>query len=351
MSPAPVVSRRLADRALARPPNPPTEKPMRNTVLSLLCCCALVALTGEAHAQAYPSRPIRIIVPYAPGGTTDIVGRQMGQRLSEALGQPVVIENKPGGNTVIGAQAVTGAAPDGHTLLFTNDATFVLNPLLFPSLAYNVQKDFVPVATVTYVPLALVVNASLPVNSFKELVAYTKAGKGKLSYGSFGAGSQPHLMGEMYNKLTGGDLVHVPYKGAGPAVTDVLGGQILFTFPAFPTIQGHLKSGRLKVLAVSGDKRVPLAQDVPTFAEAGYKDMDIGGWYAFLAPAGTPREIVAKLNASVASVLADREFVEKNMTSQGMVPMVSTPEQFAASIRKETARMADIVKKSGAKVE
>ena len=199
------------------------------------------------------------------------------------------------------------------------------------------NRDFAPVATVTYVALALVVNSSLPVNSFKELVAYTQARRGSLSYGSFGAGSQPHVMGEMYKKLTGTDLVHVPYKGAGPAVTDVLGGQILFTFPAFPTIQGHIKAGKLKVLAVSGDKRVPLAPEVPTFTEAGYKDMDIGAWYAFLAPAATPKEIIAKLNSTVAGVLADREFVEKNMTSQGMEPMTSSPEQFAELIRRNRA--------------
>jgi len=324
---------------------------MWKAVLYFVCCCYFPTAITQAYAQAFPSRPIRIVVPYAPGGTTDIVGRQMGQRLSEALGQPVVIENRSGGNTAIGADAVAKAAPDGHTLLFTNDATFVLNPVLFASLPYNVSKDFVPVATVTYVALALVVNSSVPVNSFKELVAYTQAKRGSLSYGSFGAGSQPHVMGEMYKKLTGTDLVHVPYKGAGPAVADVLGGQILFTFPAFPTIQGHLKSGKLKVLAVSGDKRVPLAPDVPTFTEAGYPGMDVGAWYAFLAPAGTPKDVVAKLNSTVNGILKDREFVEKNMTSQGMAPMALSPDEFAELIRKETARMTKIVKESGAKAE
>jgi tripartite-type tricarboxylate transporter receptor subunit TctC len=327
------------------------RRPLSNSILSLLGCCLLAALGGPAHAQAYPSRPISIIVPYSPGGTTDIVGRQMGQHLSETLGQPVVIENKPGGNTAIGASAVAKAAPDGHTLLFTNDATFVLNPVVFSSLPYNVDKDFAPVATVTYVPLALVVRAEAPMNSFKELVDHTRDRRGSLSYGSYGAGSQAHLMGEMYKNLTGSDLVHVPYKGAGPAVTDVLGGQILLTFPAFPTIQGHIQAGRLKVLAVSGDKRVPLAPEAPTFTEAGYKDMDIGAWYAFLAPAGTSKDIIAKLNSAVARVLADPAFVEKNMTSQGMQPLVMSPEEFATQIRKETRRMTDIVKQSGIKVE
>ena len=316
----------------------------------LLCFLSLV-LMNAALAQTYPSRLIRIVVPYAPGGTTDVVGRNVGERLSEMLRQPVIIDNRTGANTAIGAEAVAKAAPDGYTLLFANDATFVLNPILYPTLPYNITRDFTPVATVTYVALALVVNGSLPVKDFKELVAYTQARRGSLSYGSYGAGSQAHVMGEMYKKLTNTDLVHVPYKGAAPAVTDVLGGQVLFTFPAFPTIQGQLKSGKLKVLAVSGDKRVGLAPDVPTFTEAGYKDMDIGAWYGFLAPAGTPKDIVAKLNSSVGQVLADGAFVEKNMTSQGMVPMPMTPEQFASHLRSETERMTRIIKQSGAKAE
>ena len=320
---------------------------MLRLLLAAVCSLFSVAVS----AQAFPSKELRIIVPYAPGGTTDIVGRQMGQKMSEALGQPVVIENRTGANTAIGADAVAKSAPDGYTLLFTNDATFVLNPVLFAKLSYDVQRDFAPVATVTYVALALAVNASTPAKNMKELVDYIKASKAPLAYASFGAGSQPHVMGEMFKKLTGTDLTHVPYKGAGPAVTDVLGGQVLMTFPAFPTIQGHLRSGRLKVLAVSGDKRVPLVPEVPTFAEAGFVDMDMGAWYAFLAPAGTPRPALAKLNSTVNAILADREFVEKNMTSQGMVPMISTPEEMAALIRNETVRMAGMVKRSGAKVE
>ncbi|HUQ76671.1 MAG TPA: tripartite tricarboxylate transporter substrate binding protein [Burkholderiales bacterium] len=319
---------------------------MRRLVALIACLFAATAL-----GQTFPSKPIRIIVPYAPGGTTDIVGRQMGQRMSEVLAQPVVVENRTGGNTAIGADAVARSAADGYTLLFTNDATFVLNPVLFPTLSYNVQRDFVPVAPVTYVALALVVNGNVPASTLKELVAYIEARKGQLSYASFGAGSQPHIMGEMFKTLTGTDLVHVPYKGAGPAVNDVLGGQVLLTFPAFPTIQGHLKSGKLKVLGVSGDKRVPLAPEVPTFTEAGFKEMDMGAWYAFLAPAGTPREVVMKLNGTVNGILRDAAFVEKNMTSQGMVPMAMTPEEMNALTRKETERMSVMVKASGAKVE
>ena len=317
----------------------------------VLLFCLSVCIAVAASAQTYPSRPIKVIVPYAPGGTTDVVARQVGERLAKILGQAVVVENRAGGNTNIGTEAVARSTPDGYTLLFTNDATFILNPLLFSNLPYNVRKDLVPVATVTYVALALVVNANLPVKSMKELVAYTQANKGKLGYGSFGVGSQPHLLGEMYKRLTNSDIAHIPYKGAAPAVTDVLGEQILFTFPAFPTIQGHLKAGKLRVIGVTGDRRVPWVPDVPTFTEAGYKEMDIGAWYAFLAPAGTPKEIVAKLNSAINEVLNDKEFVDKNMTSQGMAPMAMSPEQFARLMEAETERMAQIVKLSGAKVE
>lgn len=327
---------------------PFTRRRWLGSALALPLGSALAPAWGQQGA--FPNRPIRIIVPYAPGGTTDIVGRRVGQRMSELLGQPVVVENRTGANTAIGAEAVAKSAPDGYTLLFTNDATYVANPVLFPKLTYNVQRDFTPVASVTYVALALVVNGATPVSNMKELVAYMKS-RNDLSYGSFGSGSQPHLMGEMLKKLTGANLVHVPYKGAGPAVTDVLGNQILLTFPAFPTIQGHVSAGKLKVLAVSGDKRVPLVPDVPTFAEAGFKDMDMGAWYGFLAPAGTPREVVARLNATVNAILADRDFVEKNMTSQGMAPMGGTPEQMGNLIRTETVRTAEYVKKSGAQVD
>ena len=328
-----------------------TPTPRRTCLHTLLGLFLAGALPLSAQAQSsFPNKPIRIIVPYAPGGTTDIVGRRMGQRMSELLGQPVVVENRTGGNTAIGAEAVAKSAADGHTLLFTNDATFVANPVLYSKLSYNVQRDFVPVASVTYVALALAVNAATPVQNMRELAAYMK-GRRDLSYGSFGAGSQPHLMGEMLKKLAGADLIHVPYKGAGPAVTDVLGNQILLTFPAFPTIQGHLSGGKLRLLAVSGDKRVPMAPDVPTFTEAGFGDMDMGAWYGFLAPAGTPREVVAKLNATINTILADRDFIEKNMTNQGMAPMGGTPEQMGNLIRTETQRTAEYIKKSGAQVE
>lgn len=318
---------------------------------ALLCNALLLSMGSAALAQSpYPSKPIRVVVPYPPGGATDIMARTVAQRLTELMGQQVVIDNKAGGNSGIGAEIVAKAPADGYTLLFTNDATFVLNPVLFSSLPYDANKDFVPVATVAYLNLGLAVSSTLPVNSFSELVAYTRARSGKLSYGSYGVGSQAHLMGEMYKKISGTDLVHVPYKGSAQAVADVIGGQVLFTFPALTTVQGFLKADKVRMLAISGDKRSPLLPDVPTFAEVGYKDMDIGAWYAFLAPAGTPRDVVNRLNTAVAKLLGNREFIAQ-LVSQGMMPMTLSPEQISAQIRSETTRMSRIVKASGARVD
>ncbi len=313
---------------------------------------ATVALGGAVSAKTdFPTKPIRIIIPYAPGGTTDIVGRQIGQRMSEMLGQAVIVENRSGANTAIGADAVARAPGDGYTLLFTNDATFVLNPLVFPALPYDVKKDFAPVASVVYAPLVVTVGGNVPANNMNELVAYIKASKTSLAYGSQGPGSQPHIIGEMFNKLAGIELIHVPYKGAGPAIIDVMGGQILTTFPALPSSQSHIASGRLKALAVSGDQRVKLIPDVPTLKEAGFGGMDIGAWYAFLAPAATPPEVVEVLNSTINKILSDPAFVEKNMTAQGMSPMINTTKGLSDYIDKESVRMKEIIARSGAKVD
>ncbi len=317
------------------------------TIAALLCA----ASASSALAQAWPAKPVRMIVPYAPGGATDIMGRVVAQRLGEILGQQVLVDNRPGANTGIGTEAVAKSAADGYTLLFTNDATFVLNPALFATLPYNMARDFAPVATVAYLNLALVVASNLPVNNFAELVAYTKAKSGTISYGSYGVGSQAHLMGEMYKKHTGSDMVHVPYKGSAPAVADVIGGQVVFTFPAIPTVQGFIKAGRVKVLAISGDKRSPLLPEVPTFAEVGAKDLDIGAWYGFFAPTGTPRDVVARLNAAVSTMLSNQEFVDKQLAPQGMLPMNNSPDQMTALMKSESERMTRIIKLSGAKVE
>ena len=304
---------------------------------------------GVAQAQTYPNQTIRLIVPYAPGGTTDIIARQLAHRMSEKLGQQVIVENKSGANTAIGADLVARSKPDGYTLLLTNDATFVLNPVVLPGLTYNVSRDFIPVATIGYVPLVMAVPASLPVNSMKALTAYAKDRPHALSYGSFGNGSQPHLMGELFNKLAGTDLTHVPYKGSAPAVSDVIGGQILFTFPALPTIQGFLDAGKLKVLAVSGEKRTQALPDVPTFTEAGFGEMNISAVYGVLGPAKLPKPVVAKLNATILEILNDRDFVETKFAAQGMVPMRLTSEQFARYIEDQTRKTTRIAALAGLK--
>ncbi len=331
------------------------SSPARALWFSACVFMSLLALSTHSllslAQQPYPNKPVKVVVPYAPGGATDIMARLVAQKLSDVLGQPVLVENKPGANTGIGAEAVAKSAPDGYTLMFTNDATFVLNPALWTTLPYNMARDFTPVASVAYLNLSLVVAESLPVKNFTELVAWTKSKSGTISYGSYGVGSQAHLMGEMFKKLTSTDIVHVPYKGSAPAVTDVIGGQVVFTFPAIPTVQGFLKAGKLKALAISGDKRSTLLPDVPTFSELGYQDMDIGAWYAFFAPAGTPREVVAKLNAAVAALLSNREFVDSQLSPQGMIPMNLSTEQVATLMRSESERMSRIVKLSGAKVE
>lgn len=322
------------------------------TIGGMLCGLALsLSLPAPALAQSYPARPVRVVVPFSPGGATDIIARLMANQLAMKFGQQVLIENKPGANTAIGAEFVAKAPADGYTLLFSNDQTFVLNAVLFSKPSYDPGRDFSPVATVAYLPLTIVVNANLPVSSLKELVAYTQERKGQLSYGSYGVGSQAHIMGEMYKKLTGTDLVHVAYKGSAPAVADVLGGQVLFTFPGIPTIQGFLKGGRLKVLALSGARRNSLLPEVPTFSEAGYKDMDVGAWYGFVVPAGTPREVISRISAAVASIITDADFVDKSLTAGGMVPLQTTPDQFAAFMRSETERMGAIIRLSGAKAE
>ena len=295
----------------------------RLLAMSALLAALGIALPCAAQVDNYPSRPIRLIVPFAPGGATDITGRLMAGQLSARLGQPVVVENR----------------------------AFVLNVVLFQKLAYDMVRDFAPVASSSYLPLTLAVASTLPANSVGELIDYVKARRGQLSYGSYGVGSQAHIMGEMFKVLTATDLAHVAYKGSAPAVADVLGGQVLFTFPGIPTIQGFIANGRIKVLALSGAARNPLLPTVPTFAEAGLPDMDIGAWYGFVAPAATPADVIGKLSQAVASILSDREFVEKSLIAAGMVPLQMSPEQFSAFMRSETGRMRSIIRKSGAKVE
>lgn len=324
----------------------------KNFMARLMASVAIsaAAFTGAAQAQTYPDRSIRVIVPYAPGGATDIIARLVGKELSEAIGQSVIIENRSGGNTGIGASSVGRSQPDGYTLLFTNDATFVLNPSLFKTLTYDIDADLRPVGTICYLNLGLAVSANTPVTTMDELVQYIEQHPETLAYGSFGVGSHPHLMGEVYKQATSTDLTHVPYKGSAPAVVDLIGGQVLFTFPALATIKGHIEANRVKVLAISGEERSPLLPDVPTFIEVGYPDLNIGGWYGFFAPKDTPDEIVSQLNDTLAKILENPDFVEA-LIAQGTVPLKMSPEEMLERMEEESNRTKAIAEMASIEVD
>jgi tripartite-type tricarboxylate transporter receptor subunit TctC len=288
-------------------------------------------------------------VPYAPGGGADSFARLSAPELEKILGTQLIIENLAGANSAIGAQAMARAKPDGYTLMFTTDSTAVANSLLYKNLSYK-PEDLVSIGTLNEVALGIVVADSLPIKTFKELVEYTKTYKGNLAYGSYGLGSQAHMMGEAYNKLTGSTLVHVPYKGAAPAVTDVMAGQVLFTFPALITVRGNIQAQKLRMLAVTSSARLPSLPDVPTFKELGYEKMSVGAWYGYFAPKDTPVAVVKKFNAALATVLQEKSFVDK-LIERGAIPLISTPEQMGALIEKEKKFTAEVLALTQIKVD
>jgi tripartite-type tricarboxylate transporter receptor subunit TctC len=311
---------------------------------------ALVFAGDAAHAQAYPSKPIRWIVTYPPGGPTDFVARAIGARLTAAWGQQVIIDNRPGAGGVIGTELAAKAVPDGYTLLFGTSAGLTINPALLGKLPYDPVKDFAPVSLLVINPQLLVVHTGVPVNSVKELIAYAKARPGQLNYASVGQGSPNHLGMELLKALAGIDVVHVPYKGTGPAVTDLLGGQVQLMFNSMPVVLPLVKSGKLKGLAVGSPQRSPAAPDVPTVAEAGVPGFENVTWYGMFAPAKTPVDVVAKLNAEVVRILADAELAQR-MASQGAEPRSTTPAELAAYMRVEFARWKKVITAAGIKVD
>ncbi len=300
--------------------------------------------------ETYPAKPIRLIVPYTPAGGADSFARLIAPELEKALGQTIVVENMPGAATAIGTNTLARSKPDGYTLMFTTDSTFVVNPLLYKELSYNVKRDLQTVGTLNEVGLSLVVSSKLPVNSLKELVDYTKERPSTLSYGSYGIGSQAHIMGEAFKKLTGTDLVHVPYKGSSPAVVDVLGGQVLFTFPSLITVKGYVDAGKLKVLAISGKKRSPQLPNVPTFTEAGFEDMNVTAWYGFFAPKNTPSNVVDTINKALSKILNTPEFQQK-LADKGATALETTPTEMDAMIDSESKRMARILKLTDIRID
>ena len=310
--------------------------------------CAVMSCAA-AHAQTYPSRAVRLVVPYVPGGGTDFTARVIAPKLSEALGQQVVVDNRPGGGTNIGSDLVAKAVPDGYTLLMMS-LTFAVNPSLFKKLPYDTEKDLAPVSLVASAPLILVVHPSLPVKTLKDFIAHAKANPGKLNFGSGGPGTTPHLAGEMLKSMAGLQMTHVPYKGGGPALADLAGGQLQLMLENIPSTLPHVKSGKLRLLALSGLKRSALLPDVPTLDEAGLKGYDIVGWNGLFVPAGTPNAIVSRLHAETVKALALPDIKER-LSGMGAEGVGSAPAQFAAFVKAEIKKWAQVVRAAGLRIE
>ena len=305
----------------------------------------LLALAWPVQAQVadYPTRPVRIIVPFAPGGSADVFGRFIAQRLQESLGQSFVIDNRPGGGSLIGTDAVAKAAPDGYTLMQGYVATHGTSPATRTRLPYDPIKDFTPVGMIGGTPNVLVVNAALPVKSVAEFVAYLRANPGKLSYGSAGQGSLTHLTMELFKQSSGGFMVHLPYRGIAPAFTDLLGGQTQAMFPGLAAAMPHLRSGRVRALAVTGNARHPLLKDVPTLIEAGFKGFDAIQWYGVVAPAALPPAVLKTLNDSLNAVISAPDMRDK-LAGEAVEPMPMSPEAFAQYIRDDIARWTKLAR-------
>ena len=318
---------------------------MTKTCIAAVVLCLAAPVSAQ---QVYPAKPIRIISPYAPGGTTDQLARLVGGKLAESWGQPIVVEPRPGGNTVIGSEVVTKSAPDGYTML-----SILVSHVIVPNLIatpYDAIKDFAALGTIATSNLVLVVHPSVPAKSVQELIALAKARPAQLNYGSGGSGTVTHLAGEFFNMQAGIKTQHIPYKGATQVMVDLLGGQIHMYFGPPIIVLPHVKSGRARALASSSDTRLPAMPDVPTAMEAGVKGFELRTWYGLLGPAGTPRAIVEKWGAEMAKVLSMPDIREK-LTSQGMEPFISTPDQFAALIKAEHVKFARIIKTGNIKLE
>jgi tripartite-type tricarboxylate transporter receptor subunit TctC len=316
---------------------------------ALALACAL-PFALPAHADTFPSKTAKLVVPFPPGGPLDATGRAIAQKLTEAWGQSVIVENKPGAGGNIGADYVAKSPPDGYTIVMGALSTHAVNPSLYPKMPYDAQKDFAPITLVAITPNVLVVNPSLPVHSVKELIAYAKTHPGKLSFGSGSIGSAGHLAGELFKVDTGVDMVHVPYKGAAPAMQALLAGDTQLMFDNLASAMSQVKAGKLRALAVTTAERSKLVPDLPTMAEAGVPGFDISTWYGLMAPAGTPPDVIAKWNADVTKILSAPEMRER-LAAQGAEASPDSPAEFAKFISAELVKYARIVKASGAKVD
>jgi tripartite-type tricarboxylate transporter receptor subunit TctC len=318
-----------------------------STLIAVFLAASSVAL---AQTQPYPSKPIRFVVPYPAGGPLDTVARLLGQKVAESTKQPVIVDNKPGAGGNIGADAVAKSAPDGYTILMGAVATHAINPTLYASMPYDASRDFIAVTQVASTPNVLVVNPSVPASSVREFIAYAKANPGKLNFGSGSTGSAGHLAGELFKTMAGVDMTHVPYKGAAPAMNDLIGGQIQLMFDNLASSLAQVKAGRIKALAVTTAKRSALAPDLPTISESGLPGFDISTWFGIFVPAGTPRDTVDRLHAEFTRALASADIREK-MLALGAEPAGSKPEEFAAYIRAEADKYARVIRASGAKAD
>jgi tripartite-type tricarboxylate transporter receptor subunit TctC len=316
--------------------------------IPVIAALVLSLAASLSHAQTYPTKNVRIIVGLAPGGTTDVFTRTLAQRLTEAWGQTVIVENRPGASGMIGGEAVAKAAPDGYTLLVSPQTSLAVAPALYGKAPYDTAKDFAPVSLLGSTPLVMIVHPSFAAKTFRDFIELAK--KQPLTYGSGGVGSSPHMTGELISAALGVKMTHVPYKGENPAIADTIGGQIPIMFGNLPVALPHVRSGKVLALATTTAKRSPLAPEIPTMSEGGIKDFEMATWYGMLAPAGTPPELVAKIQRDSARALSDPETRER-LTKMGVDLILNTPEEFKAYLNSEIARYTKIIKAAGLKAE
>ena len=316
-----------------------------------MACLIAQGLNAPVYAQEFPARTVRIVVPYPPGGGVDGLARPLAERLSRLWNQPVLVENRAGAATMIGGDAVAKAAPDGHTLLLTSDSSITSNPHLYPKMPFDPMRDLAPVTQLIDLHQMVVAHPSVTANTLQELVALARAKPGALNYGSYGGGSQPHLLFEALKAQTGVQVAHIPYKGIAPALTAAIAGEVQLTLGGAATTRGHFQSGRLKPLAIARQERLALYPDVPTLREAGFPEIDPRPWFGVFAPAATPRAVVDKIRRDIAAVLAEPEFREREITGKGYTGVGSTPDEFAAFVRGDLETKGKLIRVSGAKAE
>src|SRR3954449_6825960 len=322
----------------------------KKSLCAVVATLALGAAINDAHAQTYPTRAITLVIPFAPGGSTSIVGRGVADKMSELLGEKVVVDNRPGAGGTVGTKAVAKSEPDGYTLVLGYTGTLAIGPSLYKNAGYDPRKDFAPIGLIGNAPNSLVVHPSFPAKTIAELIAYAKANPGKVNFGSAGAGTVSHITGEYFAASAGIKLVHIPYKGTGPALTDLLGGHIPMAFAPIPASHPNVSAGKLRALAVTSMNRSSLLPDVPTMAEAGLPGFDASLYYGLAAPAGTPRPIIDKLNKALRDALASDE-VKRQLTQDGTEITPGTPEDYAAFIDKDEKKWSQLVKASGVEQE